>query len=138
MITCSCDYDPPEFHSARRVKARKNHKCYECAGIIEVGEVYEYSFGKWEGDTIQNKTCIRCLNIRDWMKINVPCFCWAYGGLHESVAECIDAAYDQARDEVKGLWFGYQRRLYGLQKYNQQKRKEKAALSDQEAKGATP
>lgn len=45
-------------------KARKNHNCCECDRQIIVGQEYEYSAGKWEGDLMDYKTCLDCSNIR--------------------------------------------------------------------------
>jgi hypothetical protein len=54
-----------EFYEARKVKARKPHKCHECRRQIEVGEVYEYVASKYDGDFSTTKTCLSCSEIQD-------------------------------------------------------------------------
>lgn len=41
---------PAVFGQEQR-KARKEHKCCECAGLIKPGETYTYSHGVWDGIT---------------------------------------------------------------------------------------
>ena len=107
---CACDYDPPEFYSCVVRRARKTHKCVECSGPIIPGDNYEYVSGKWEGYFDAFSTCEACVDLRTWVKNNVPCFCWAYGNADEEMGYAIDDAYDRARDEVIGLRFGFLRR----------------------------
>lgn len=80
MSDCYCDYDPPEFYNATIRTARKPHKCDECDGAIGPREKYEYVSAKWNGWLSQFHTCERCINIRTWVRNNVPCFCFAHGG----------------------------------------------------------
>lgn len=110
-IDCYCDYDPADVYSARVVKARKHYRCDECAGRINPGASYEYTFGVWGGATAAYRTCMSCVGIRRFVKINIPCFCWAHGNLIEDCRDTIDMAYDQAADEVRGLRFGFGRML---------------------------
>lgn len=109
MLDCYCDYDAPQVYSAKAVKARKQYRCEECSSPISVGEAHEYAFGVMDGWTYQPRTCLSCVHIRNWMKTNVPCFCWAHGNLFGDCEDTIQAAYEQAAEEVRGLWFGYQR-----------------------------
>lgn len=108
-IQCYCDYDSPQVYSSKIVKARKEHRCYECGRTIKAGERYESAFGVSDGDTYQPHTCGDCVDIRQFIQNNIPCFCWAHGNLFEDCFNVIEAAYEQAPDEVRGLWFGYQR-----------------------------
>lgn len=118
MSACYCDYDTPEFWSSSKPRAKKKHRCYECNGEILPGEQYEYSANKYDGRMWQYHVCERCYDIRMFVQNNVPCFCYAYGGLQETAEEAIEDAYDRARDEVRGLWFGYQRRLILRNRFN--------------------
>jgi hypothetical protein len=114
---CSCDYDAPVFYIQEIRKARKVHKCDECAGTVAVGETYEHVRGKWEYvDTF--KTCQRCHNIRQWVKNNVPCLCWSHGNTIEDCREAIVEAQYRAKDETRGLYFGFLRRLVARNKIN--------------------
>lgn len=119
---CYCDYDPPEFCTISRPKARKQHKCYECGGAILPGEQYEYTVGKWEGDLDTFKICERCRDIRQWVKNNVPCLCWAYGSIIDDCREAVIEAQCRAPEETKGLWFGFLRRVVTRDKFNKQRR----------------
>jgi hypothetical protein len=118
MLDCYCDYDPPEFVSRSMPRARKEHRCEECRGCIVPGEQYEYVFGKWDGYLSTFKTCERCVELRQWVENNLPCLCWAHGNLNTDLEEAIVQAYDVARDEVTGLWFGYLRRRVLRDRHN--------------------
>jgi hypothetical protein len=117
-VSCYCDYDPPSFYEAAIHKARKQYKCSECAGYVWPGEPYERAAGLWEGTFWHWKTCERCYDIRMWVQNNVPCFCFAHGGLDETAEEAIEEAYSRARNEVVGLRFGYLRRKVKRLRFN--------------------
>lgn len=108
-MDCYCDYDPPQFCKTKRQTARKDHKCGECFRLIKPGETYEYMAGMWDGIFSTHRTCSHCLNIRQFVENSVPCFCWAYGSLHDDARDTIEAAYWRAREEVKGLFMGFGR-----------------------------
>lgn len=105
MSDCYCDYDPPKFVSVRTPRARKLHKCHECARTIRVGETYEYVSGMWDGYLDTFKTCSHCRDIRQYLINSIPCYCWAYGGLDETLRETIEDVYCRAGAEVAGLAF---------------------------------
>jgi hypothetical protein len=90
---CDCDYDgdTPDFIRIRMIKrARKPHKCYECGGIIFVGESYERIDALFEGSMHDHSECTTCLEIRQWASISVPCFCaYEWGSLLERVMEMV-------------------------------------------------
>jgi len=81
-MDCGCslnDYgDGPEFMTMTNPKARKVHKCCECNGFIEKGDLYEYVAGLWDGDFCVFKTCKACAQIRKDV-------CGSYGNLNEDV-----------------------------------------------------
>lgn len=108
-IDCYCDYDPPSVFSDKTVKARKPHKCTECSRTIEPGETYHYAFGVWDGFADSFHTCSHCTEIKQFVRISVPCFCWAYGNMLDDAKEAIQEAYWRAGDEVRGLFFGFGR-----------------------------
>jgi hypothetical protein len=80
------------------VKARKPHKCYECGAVINSGDAYQYTAGKWDGYFDQFRWCVRCVAARDTFVKHSECACWAYGGL-----------WDILRDEWEAegkIWLG--------------------------------
>jgi hypothetical protein len=109
---CYCDYDAPEFYGSSVRRARRPHRygCEECDQPIKAGQRYELVAGKWDGTFFTFKTCQGCLDLRTWVKNNVPCFCWAHGNIHDDMRTAIDDAYERAQGEVVGLNFGYLRR----------------------------
>lgn len=110
MISCSCDFDPAVFYRTRVVTARKPHKCEECSGEIRPGDKYEYVSAKWEYEIDTFHTCSHCVDLRTWVRNNVPCLCWMHGGGDESMEEAIEDARDRAPLETIGLRFGFLRR----------------------------
>jgi hypothetical protein len=124
---CSCDYDPPSFYRRETPKARKRYRCDECPGHVEVGETYERIVGMWEGYFSTFVTCERCVDLRTWVKNNVPCLCWAHGNGDDDMAAAIDEAYWRARDEVVGLRFGFLRRKIMRERHNQSHSERRAA-----------
>ena len=97
---CSCEGDPAEVCSTTDVKAaRKAHRCDECSAHIKVGQPYEYTWGRWEGENYTFKICTRCVELRTWAKISVPCFCWTYSQMHSEVANMVS----EVRREVPGI-----------------------------------
>ena len=118
MYDYSCDYDPPAFYNRATPKARATHRCHECSGAILPGEIYERVRAKWEGYIGTIKTCERCVDLRTWVKNNVPCLCIMHGSQDEECAEAIDAACSRAPAETVGLRFGYLRRKVLRDQFN--------------------
>lgn len=110
-LDCYCDYDAPEVYSSRIVHGRKDYNCWECGKSIIKGEQHEYAFGVADGATYQPRTCMSCVGIRQFVSINIPCFCWAHGNLIEDAKNIVRAAYEEAPDEVRGVAFGLGRLL---------------------------
>jgi len=89
--TCYCDYDEaPTIYEAERVRARLSHKCYECGAAISPGEQYERARMLYEGRWYVNKTCARCLSVRDYIDAHAPCFCWLHGSMLEDARNTVD------------------------------------------------
>ena len=116
MTDCYCDYDPPKFYVSTMPRARKEHTCDECGHKIQPKEIYERATGMWDGSPDTFVTCERCVTLRQWVKNSVPCFCWAHGNMIEDAEETIKDAWWRARDEVSGIWFGFLRRKYAVQR----------------------
>ena len=111
MMDCYCDYDPPSFYESSTPKARKQHRCEECGGPIVPGEKYEYVTGLWDGEFSYFKTCERCVDLRTWVRNNVPCLCWRHGSADDDCKEAVEDACSRAPTETAGLRFGLLRRI---------------------------
>lgn len=105
---CDCDGDSPEVSSVCFPVARKRHECDECSRAIQPGEKYRRDFYVLYGDATTVKTCGRCLDVLEFVRAAVPCFCYVHGELLGNALGC-------ARDFVKeapGLVFGTLRLIY--------------------------
>lgn len=58
------DAEPPKAYRQVIRKARKQHRCYECRGLIEKGEEYHYHSGIWD-DPAAFKVCSDCEQLRE-------------------------------------------------------------------------
>lgn len=50
----------PSVYGCDHPKARKEHKCCECRGVIPIGEVYNKHHGIWGGSAGTYKVCVDC------------------------------------------------------------------------------
>jgi hypothetical protein len=65
---CNYDYDEPSFYSETERKAKiKQHRCDECFRTINIGELYIYHFGVWDGIAGKYKTCSHCRIAQNWL-----------------------------------------------------------------------
>jgi hypothetical protein len=53
-----------DFYKFNLTKARKVHRCCECFGEIQIGEIYYRHSGTWEGDFYSSKNCDDCEHLR--------------------------------------------------------------------------
>ena len=105
---CECDYDgTPSFYHITTRKAKKEHRCRECQRKIVAGEVYEYASGKQDGDMWDAKTCMTCLELVNYIKAHVPCYCRMHGDLFE---DRLHSLVEEAR-QTPGFAFGMLRRI---------------------------
>ena len=129
---CSCDYgDPPAFYNATQPRSKKCYVCDECGGPIIPGEHYERVSAKWDYGVDTIRTCERCFDLRIWVKNSVPCLCIMHGNMDEEMTEAVKNAYERAREEVTGLWVGFQRRMIARDKLNRERR---SAITDRPSK----
>lgn len=92
---CMVDFDGHwEFLNVKTQKARKEHICNECWRTIKPGEEYEYSFGRFDGEAQEHKTCTHCQVPTAWLAQECG------GSLYEMVLEDIE-------DHLKGGSFRY-------------------------------
>lgn len=94
-------------------KARKEHRCIECGGTIQVGESYQYVFSVYEGNATTDHTCMKCVAIRaEVQRVEESHGCHGseaippYGELGSALYEASYGGdgygmlrYDKARDE---------------------------------------
>lgn len=85
----SCDdFDPPKLYLEQKRKARKNHTCYECRGLIQKGESYMYYKGLWDGDFCEFKHCLDCSSlIQQAQKKDSECGCFMFGEVESYIYE---------------------------------------------------
>ncbi|BCD83641.1 hypothetical protein PSm6_00480 [Pseudomonas solani] len=60
-------------------KARKPHRCCECHGLIVPGQSYEHVAGVWDGGADRFKTCMHCVEAREWAIAQKE---WSWDGEH--------------------------------------------------------
>lgn len=58
------DAEFPEAYTHKLRKARKEHKCNECFGLIKKGENYHYHSGIWDHEPADFKICLDCESLR--------------------------------------------------------------------------
>lgn len=81
----------PSVYEVQLRRARKDHTCYECQGIIKVKELYHYHHGIWDKPA-NFKVCSDCEQFRlelmvDMMQRDEA---FAFGGLFDEVFESQD------------------------------------------------
>ncbi len=64
---CFSSNHRPTIYDERRVKARKQHECFECQLPIRVGEQYLACAGLWDGDWRTYRLCATC----EWLRERV-------------------------------------------------------------------
>ena len=85
------DWEPPQCMTITRPKARKDHQCCECLGVIRKGEQYEQISGIWDDRPMRFKTCCDCEVLRD--KYNAPLH-WEDHAHLGGLTECISNSDD--------------------------------------------
>lgn len=66
-------------------KARKDHKCSECARTIGAGEKYRNIFSVFQGDVSTAKVCAHCTVAENWL--SEECGGFLLYGVHEDMRE---------------------------------------------------
>jgi len=92
---CSCDNDGPSVMWESKPKAKKRHKCCECRGWIEPGEVYWRVRGVWDGEAQTFSMCADCDGLLSWAD-DMDCFCWSFGNVHVDVLDYAGDSGDKA------------------------------------------
>jgi hypothetical protein len=76
---------PVTMLSTAAPRARKQHKCAECARRIEPGESYSVERFLFDGSLTTHKTCSHCLVARGWLYDE--CGGFMYGSVEEDIRE---------------------------------------------------
>lgn len=89
-MECYCDFEPADVYTTEERKARREHRCSECRGVIRKGERYQRASMAYEGRWSSYKTCPDCLFViyevgRTFFK---ECNGWCH--LHEGVIEGLE------------------------------------------------
>ena len=61
---CFYDLEPFEFYRQTFPRARKDHRCTECIGVIAKGQIYEFVNGKCDGEMCVFKVCEKCQDLK--------------------------------------------------------------------------
>lgn len=85
---CDCDCEGPSAFRQETRRARKDHRCCECGGVIEAKDYYQYTSGIWDHRPDSYRTCWPCVAFRNMMRrVNAgyrgycePCFTQLYDG----------------------------------------------------------
>ena len=105
-------YSPPELYEQFERTARKQHKCSECARVIEPGDKYELVKGKWDGEFDTFKTCKFCLDLFNFVRSHTS-FEFAHGTLTEDIEY---AVHDELLSKPEpGFEFGVMRRMWAVE-----------------------
>jgi hypothetical protein len=102
------DGEPWEFCEISMRKARKAHRCDECAREIAPGERYENVAGKADGDFNTWRTCAHCIAARSWL--TVECNGYLLGGVLDDLAE-----HWMQTSEYHSAWLG--RAIVGMRRH---------------------
>lgn len=103
---CSIDYEPAAVWDERSVRARRPHKCIECAGTIRPGEHYARVGCLFEGSWETLIRCALCYFLADAIE-TLECGdegLIPYGGLHEEIHNMDSGPYDEDTDEYAPNW----------------------------------
>lgn len=123
---CSCDADGywNVGPTTTNVKAaRKLWYCAECGCNINPGESYEHIWGVWDGESTSIHTCVRCVELRRWAIISVPCFCWNASELHEGIRGMVG----QVAPHIPGFFMEFGRRMVVIRRRARADREERKA-----------
>jgi len=63
--------EPPSCYGHEQRKARKEHKCCECDGVIAKGETYHFHHGVWDGQAASYKVCADCEALKKYCDADV-------------------------------------------------------------------
>lgn len=100
-FSCECWSEGPTFYNEARVRARKVHRCCECAEDIEPGHEYQRISGKWEHEVASYKTCTRCADLRE--AYSEKGYCWYFGTLWDDHLDMLPHGADSAIQKARAV-----------------------------------
>ena len=101
---CSIDLDPASLWNEREVRARKQHTCDCCGGLIRPGSVYVRHFSICDGDVTIEKCCAPCKAARvefaaaDGHMMGTPSYSM------EMLRECVAEAFSEDLTDEDKRW----------------------------------
>ena len=95
---CYCDYDPSTVWDVTEPKARKEHRCCECLGIIRPGERYKRVGSLFEGSWSTYKRCTDCQHVMCEISKVIECWCDVWGEFHERFGTELSENYNKQKD----------------------------------------
>lgn len=116
---CHCDYDLPKWIREQVYTANKQHKCSECRTVIKPGTKYKKIVGMWDGCVDTYRWCAKCSDLHKWVENNVPCVCYEFGNLFETLKDAVIEAQYRAPKETSGLYFEYMRKVVDIKRSKQ-------------------
>ena len=83
-----------EAYNEKIRKARKEHKCCECLGVIQKGEKYHYGSGIGEDGPESYKFCLDCYSLRDEINSHI-----SFSDDQDAFGELCEYAMEDNNDE---------------------------------------
>lgn len=127
------DYEdgPSVFHQDT-LKAKLNHRCTECHGIIEAGQHYERSSGIWDGRWSTYRKCKFCMDFESAFDAQFKGFMHS-SAFGEMLSDSQHEMYRLYSVDHPGRWFSVARKYVAIKKnyYSQMKR----AVRDKSGRG---
>ena len=93
-----------EVLSRKEPKARKDHKCDWCGGIIKTGEVYDCSFNICCGDVYTWKNHQRCMLVAHKLDMFEEC---DEGVTEEDFLTCVTQSFTDLKEEKENIIVRY-------------------------------
>lgn len=97
---CYLDLEPCEVFDERERRARKEHKCDCCHGLILKGQKYHSHFSIFENEITSEKICEKCYADREKFAKEHDNMRTTPGYTYEAITECYHES-DGWREKVK-------------------------------------
>lgn len=117
------DYDQPINFHQEVVTAKLNHRCSECLGIIEKGQMYQRSSGIWDSRWSTYRACKLCMDFESAFDAQYKGFMHSspFGSMLSDAVEAMPRLYSV---DNPGRWFGVAKKYVAIKRnyYSQFKR----------------
>ncbi len=130
MSWAECDWEPLRFSREEERRARKEHRCEECAARILPGETYVYGCGKTADGFFEYKQHLLCRDACVWIRDVLEGECIPFGGLREWWLDegkgwiPGERRWDGTKSASRALW------LIGARMYAMVRRRERLSSSN--------